>query len=674
MKSHLGVGFIALSTAFFATALHSVAESASSDQAFVVAMTMALAWALGAVLASVVGKDRRHSGRMQIGGVFALALSQMGLSFISPVSFGAIGITAIVGIGAGFLLVTMVCSHLELHRQAEPMREAFVAFLAGKGAGFLIGAIMVAIVDAAHRTSLFSMSAVLVLVPLVAGKFSEAVEARSRLVRGVAGGLVIVALLLLVSPATTEHSVVAVSPEPSSTIDLVRAPYVVRPGRGLHVFLAGMVSAEAVKSHLEAGARGVMAVVNGEHLPASYLDLKGRDGVELFVSSGSGRRRIESEARRFDLIQVFLESDSGVGKSMEQTQGLLTVEAFRLYLDHLKQDGILQLVPPVEGLSGKRAQAVLATLSEAWKRSGRKDVDLHSLVVGHLSTSEVDVLVVTLKDVLKDERDHLGGFFLVGQNERGWVLPSDSSGPVMTDDKPFLKETAPGGFEGWLLGVTSAAVLIALTAWIAAKERRKGVASQWQTFSIAIFFGGLGLSFALFSTFFEMRAMRDWGRPELASALVAAALSVFAALGAQLFAGHPKRRFGVRIQPLANFVFAALFAYLAGAVAEPLVASGGEIFSILIGASVLIPYGLLGGPFFPNAMEEAAEKLHPKSMYLLWASFAAGASLGLYVGTSLSASAGFSAVFLAGVFVFAWVAIIGGLVRPFSLRKAGEGS
>ncbi|MBL7687636.1 MAG: anti-sigma factor antagonist [Bdellovibrionaceae bacterium] len=374
------------------------------------------------------------------------------------------------------------------------------------------------------------------------------------------------------------------------------------------------------------------------------------------------------------MIQVFLESDSGVGKSMEQTQGLLTVEAFRLYLDHLKQDGILQLVPPVEGLNGKRAQAVLATLSEAWKRSGRKDVDLHSLVVGHLSTSEVDVLVVTLKDVLKDERDHLGGFFLVGQNERGWVLPSDSSGPVMTDDKPFLKETAPGGFEGWLLGVASAAVLIALTAWVAAKERRKGVASQWQTFSIAIFFGGLGLSFALFSTFFEMRAMRDWGRPELASALVAAALSVFAALGAQLFAGHPKRRFGVRIQPLANFVFAALFAYLAGAVAEPLVASGGEIFSILIGASVLIPYGLLGGPFFPNAMEEAAEKLHPKSMYLLWASFAAGASLGLYVGTSLSASAGFSAVFLAGVFVFAWVAIIGGLVRPFSLRKAGEGS
>jgi hypothetical protein len=597
----------------------------------------------------------------------------MALAFVSPIGLSAIVVTAGVGICAGFLLVTMVCSHLELYRQAEPMREAFVAFLAGKGAGFLLGAIMLAIVGAAHRTSLFSMSAAFVLVPLAAGRLSEAAETRTRAVRGIAGGLVFVALLLLVSPAPTELSPTAVKAE-ASEVELVRVPYLVRPGRGLHVFLAGMVSAEAVKSHLEAGARGVTVAVNGEHLPTGYFDLKAGDGVELSVNSASGRRRIESEARRFDLIQVFLESESKAGKSLEQTQGLLTVEAFRIYLDHLKQDGMLQLVPPAEGLTGKRAQALLATLSEAWKRSGRKDVDLHSLVVGHLSTSEVDVLVVTLKDVLKDERDHLGGFFSVGQNERGWVLPSDSSGPVMTDDKPFLKETAPGGFEGWLLGVASATVLIALIAWIAAKERRKGVASQWQTFSIAIFFGGLGLSFALFSTFFEMRAMRDWGRPELASALVAAALSVFSALGAQLFAGHPKRRFGVRIQPLANFVFAALFAYLAGAVAEPLVASGGEIFSILIGASVLIPYGLLGGPFFPNAMEEAAEKLHPKSMYLLWASFAAGASLGLYVGTSLSVSAGFSAVFLAGVFVFAWVAIIGGLVRPFSLRKAGEGS
>ncbi|MBK7891449.1 MAG: hypothetical protein IPJ84_11555 [Bdellovibrionales bacterium] len=673
MKSHLGVGFIALSTAFFAIALYSVAESVSSDRAFVVGMTMALAWAIGAVVASIVGKDLRHSGRLQVSGVVVLALAQMVLAFVSPIGLSAIVVTAGVGICAGFLLVTMVCSHLELHRQAEPMREAFVAFLGGKGAGFLFGAVMVAIVDAAHRTSLFSISAALVLVPLAAGRLSEAVETRSRAVRGIAGGLIFVALLLLVSPAKTELSTTVEKTE-ASAVDLVRAPYLVRPGRGLHVLLAGMASAEAVKSHLESGARGVMAVVNGEHLPAGYFDLKAGEGVELSVSSGSGRRRLESEARRFDLIQVFLESESKAGKSMEQTQGLLTVEAFRLYLDHLKQDGMLQLVPPAEGLTGKRAQAVLATLSEAWKRSGRKDVDLHSLVVGHLSTSEVDVLVVTLKDVLKEERDHLGGFFRVGQNERGWVLPSDSSGPVMTDDKPFLKEMAPGGLEGWLLGAASATVLIALIAWITAKERRKGVASQWQTFSIAIFFGGLGLSFALFSTFFEMRAMRDWGRPELASALVVAALSVFSALGAQLFAGHPKRRFGVRIQPLANFVFAALFAYLAGAVAEPLVASGGEIFSILIGASVLIPYGLLGGPFFPNAMEEAAEKLHPKSMYLLWASFAAGASLGLYVGTSLSVSAGFSAVFLAGVFVFAWVAIIGGLVRPFSLRKAGEGA
>lgn len=673
MKSHLGVGFIALSTAFFAIALYGVTESVSSDRAFVVGMSLALGWTMGAVLAAVVGKDMRHSSRFQVGGVTVLALQQILLGLVSPMGVFAIGITAGIGICAGFLLVTMVCSPLELHHQAEPMREAFVAFLTGKGAGFLFGAVMLAIVDASHRTSLFSLSAVIVLVPLAAGRLSESLQARALAVRVTASGLIVIALLLLVSPASIERPVELQKTE-NSGVDLLRAPYLIRPWRGPHVFLVGMVPVEAVKSHLEAGARGVEAVISGEQLPGSFFDIKAADGVELSIDSGSGRRRIESEARQYDLIQIFLEGEFKAGKSLEQTQGLLTVEAFRIYLDHLKQDGMLQIVPPAEGLTGRRVQAVLATLSEAWKRSGRKDVDLHSLVVGHLSTSEVDVLTVTFKDVLKDERDHLGKFFGVGQNERAWVLPSDSPGPLMTDDKPFLRESAPGGFEGWLMGALSAFVLIALIAWITAKERRKGVASQWQTFSIAVFFGGLGLSFALFSTFFEIRAMRDWGRPELASALVTAALSVFFALGAQLFAGHPKRRFGVRIQPLANFVFAALFAYLAGAVVEPLVASGGEIFSILIGASILLPYGLLGGPFFPNAMEEAAEKLHPKSMYLLWASFAAGASLGLYVGTSLSASAGFSAVFLAGVFVFAWVAIIGGLVRPFSLRKAGESS
>lgn len=673
MKSHLGVGFIAVSTTFFATALYSVTEAVSADSAFATTLILALGWALGAIIASTLGNERRHLGWLRAAGLACFALAETGMAFVEPTGSIAIGIIAVQGVLAGFLLVTMVCSHLELHRDVASMRASFVAFLAGKGAGFLLGGIMVSLVSPEQRNSLLPMSAVFALIPLAAGHLVEATESRLRLFRGGAICLMLVAVIAVLSSGKIVFPKNELNRE-TPVVDLVRVPYLVRAGRGLDVFLIGRVPADAVKSHIEAGARGVTAVVSAERLPPDYLALQTREGTALAIFSGSGRRRMETEARRFDLIQIFLESEFVSGKSAEQTEALLTVEALRNYLDHLKPDGMLQFLPPAEGVTGRRAQAVLATVAEAWKRSGRKDIDLHSIVVGHLSSSEADVMMVTLKDVLKIERDRFGEQFRVGQSERGWVLPSDSSGPVMTDDQPYLRAGTPGGFLGWILGTAAAVMLIALTVWIAAKERRRGVDSRWQTFSIVVFFGGLGLAFSLFSTFFEMRAMRDWGRPDLASAVLLAALAAFSALGAQLFAGHPQRRYGVRIQPLANFVFAAVFAFLAGAVVHPLVASGGEIFSFIIGTSMLIPYGLLGGAFFPNAMEEAAGKLQPKSMYLLWASFAAGTCLGLYIGTSLSASAGLSAVFLAGVFVFAWVAIIGGLVRPFSIRKPADGS
>jgi hypothetical protein len=136
-----------------------------------------------------------------------------------------------------------------------------------------------------------------------------------------------------------------------------------------------------------------------------------------------------------------------------------------------------------------------------------------------------------------------------------------------------------------------------------------------------------------------------------------------------LFPGHARRRFGVRIQPLANFVFAALFTYLGAALFEPLVASSSEWVSAFVGMSVLIPFGLLGGSFLPNALEEASEKLAPRVLSLLWAIHVAGAALGVYMALLVSLESGLDVVFLAGLFCFAWVAIFSGLILPWNVRK-----
>jgi hypothetical protein len=88
--------------------------------------------------------------------------------------------------------------------------------------------------------------------------------------------------------------------------------------------------------------------------------------------------------------------------------------------------------------------------------------------------------------------------------------------------------------------------------------------------------------------------------------------------------------------------------------------------------SVLIPFGLFGGSFLPNALEEASEKLPPRAIFLLLALFAIGSGIGIAIATKLGIENGLDVVFLSGLFCFAWVAIVSGLVRPWVNRKPGR--
>ena len=45
---------------------------------------------------------------------------------------------------------------------------------------------------------------------------------------------------------------------------------------------------------------------------------------------------------------------------------------------------------------------------------------------------------------------------------------------------------------------------VGIVFWIVSHERRKEITSRWQTFSVATYFGGLGISFAFFQVFFVL--------------------------------------------------------------------------------------------------------------------------------------------------------------------------
>lgn len=390
-----------------------------------------------------------------------------------------------------------------------------------------------------------------------------------------------------------------------------------------------------------------------------------KPGAVRTVISGADRRALAAETRRFAVIQVILPSDEAAPSGVFD-EGTWTVEALRLYFDRLKDDGFLLLTPQLASpFDLSVSQARLTTLAEAWKKSARRDLDLHAVSVKS-SKGNLEAVLVRMKPFLREERERMERLLGANDSQRAYPLVSDASGSVLTDDQPL----AQSGIElnrpvFWSL-LVAIVMLIAGVSW---QERRKELASRWQTASVATYFAGLGLSSAFFIAFFLMRALRTWGVPSMAMGLAMLTILLSNAAGAAFFAGAPGRRSGVRFQPLANFILAVMFTYLGALLFEPLARSGYTWLSALIGMTVIAPFGLFGGAFVPNALEEAQEKLAARALVLVWALYAVGTATGLYAGFVLGLKNGLDAVFLAGLFSFLWVAIFSGLLRPWNVRK-----
>lgn len=648
MASNIAVLLIAFSTVLFGVASFRTVEEYSFDTAVMIIAISGLAWAVGSTMNYFFAPLRQLATRRAIIARWSL-LGVIAIGMCAwPWFTGekpACMLSTLVFFCAGMLIPSI--SSLKIGGEGE-LRDAFAKALVGAAFGAAFGAALLAW---AKPSSIFPIaSAILLLAPAFEPRlFLSEIVVSTR--RWLTIPLVLIGFGLAFVVPDREASDATIMPQAAFGLETV---FQFRPERKFDVYGVGPGLANQAT---------LVKPSTSENSIRSF-----------YVSEKSGRRNLARETRRFDLILVGAppessgKSDLGFGSVAE---GTVTVEGLRLYFDRLKDDGFLQILGHQ---SGAAAQSTLASIAEAWKKSARADVDLHAVAMTSDGGKAVESVVVRMKPFSREEREKLISLFKDSKNGEmasavSGFLVSDSSGTVVTDNRLFVSSTTSHSSVNQALIWITLLILLALIIWIAGQERRKGVASRWQTASIATYFAGLGISFAFFFVFFVFRAIRGWGMPSIAAGLSVAALFISLAAGAVVFGGRSRRRYGVRIQPLAFFVFAALFTYIVDQAFAALTSASSEWLAAFIGCSILIPFGLMGGSFFPNALEEASEKLAPRVLSLLWSLYAAGTALGIILASWVGVENGLDAVFVAGLFSFAWVAIFSGLVRPWNVRK-----
>lgn len=687
MVNNISVLLFSLATFQIGFGVFRSLESAAFEQGVFGLVLGCLCWAIGAVASRPLTGPKPF--RMRWMAYFTILVSTAVWPWIG---LGPLGWTLLAL--AAFMSGVFLPMHIRYVEQSEALRQAYARMLVGGALGSLSGAVIDSMFGVGGIFA-FASAAIAVapfLEPsLFFGEHLAKLE-KSRFLSLPLSALLLVTVGLAPDPKMiTDGESISALPT-SFGNDLALGP-AGSGARKLDILIAGsnveehlrLISEDVFKSHINSVTlfeEDPVAAKSGRS-GESIANWQAPEGVEFKAMSGDVRRFLRSENRRFDVIQILTLKGLGdtVGSSSVITpeRARVTVESVRLFLERLKEDGVLHFPRTTHG---DWAHSLMATLAEAWKKLARPNVNLHILGVADAVEGPMSLktALIRLKPFMKEDRDAAEKAIgiIPTDTEAGtsgqyrWVLATDGSGIILTDDRPTLGEAWTSGvFPSVLVGITGL-LFCGLVYWIVSQERRKEITSRWQTFSVATYFGGLGISFAFFEVFFVMRAMRVWGVPDIAFALAMAAILGSLALGATVFASHPKRRYGVRIQPLANFVFAVLFTYLALALFEPLMNSSPVWVACFIGMSVLVPFGVLGGSFFPNALEEASEKLPPRAVSLLWALFAIGSGIGICGGAYVSLSYGLDLAYLAGLFCFAWVAISSGLIRPWSVRKPAK--
>lgn len=490
-----------------------------------------------------------------------------------------------------------------------------------------------------------------------------------------------------------EHPDPALSTLGHLFFDVTGVGYQLRPPAS--VAIIGPGGGRDILTALKSGATAIDAIeMNGAIVEvlssAGFRDFTGdvyhMPGVHAVVSEG--RSYLARTDRRYDLIQISLVDSwaaTSAGAYALSERYLYTVEAFRLYLERLEENGLISISRYISGEQQMEGTRLALLALEALRRSGVEDPKAHIAIIGG---GKVCTLLIGRRPLTDYDLNRLariaeerGFFFLWPWPETmavsSIVTESIRDGPVFlesrgfdlsppTDDRPFFFQsmsllTGAGSDTGEigrnefavvllrrviLAVILLAAVLYLLPFLLAGRiERHPGF---WRGSG---YFAAIGLGFMLVELPWIQRFILYLGHPSYATTVVISSVLLGASLGSRQAGRVTLPGVTIRLAVLlpvailaTNLLLSPLFSISLG---WPLPAR------CLAGWLALLPAGFLMGFAFPVGMRWFGD---PDKAWF-WAMNGVTSVAGSVLSLGLAMVVGFSNVVLAGVaaYLAAWL-------------------
>lgn len=385
-------------------------------------------------------------------------------------------------------------------------------------------------------------------------------------------------------------------------------------------------------------------------------------GVSLHLNDARGF--LAATDRDYDLIQISLTGGAGGGLGGLNEDYAHTVEAFRLYLEHLAPGGLLSItgwvqIPPRQGLR------LVATVLAALEERGVEDAAQRLLMIrgwqtatllvknGPLEATEIELARAfcdalafdfvwfpgiepgdtNLYNELRAPWYFTGVRALLGKDRAELIADYAFDIRPATDDRPYFHNyfrwpvlvQAWGGRDrggmalleaGYLLLVTAmlqalvaGLILILLPLRLFAPLARTSQRLRWRVF---LYFTAIGLAFLFVEIAFLQKLVLLVHHPTVAFALVLATFLIAAGTGSA-YAGHtsPARSRVYLAAAIAGIVsFGACYALAFDALIVALAASPTWLRGV-VAAGLLAPLAFCMGFPFPLALRELDQPLVP---------------------------------------------------------------
>jgi hypothetical protein len=417
-----------------------------------------------------------------------------------------------------------------------------------------------------------------------------------------------------------------------------------------------------------------------------------RPGVH--TSIGDGRSVLASRDTKYDVVHIgftnTLSGSSAAGYVLTENN-LYTVEAFREYLDHLEDDGVLA-VSRVRKLAGDEAiRATVLTLA-ALEKEGIEDPERNVVVLFNTDFlgEEYATVLARRRPFTPDELQSIQRL----ANERGKGVVFAPGGPYVdewkeladapdwrsfcedyrlnvcpvTDDKPFFfNQTRLGQLgstsEYYLYSVDPFTILmvtlgilvvLAVLALLLPLRLARGVTRP--TVGSLSYFVAIGLGFLLLEIVLIQRFVLFLGFPTYALSVVLFALLISSGIGSALTARYRDPRRALLWSLGAVMVLAVLSAFLLQPLLRGMI-SLPFATKVLISVVFIAPLGIALGAAMPIGLRRF-EPMYPASVPYAWGVNGVASVLASVLGVAAAINYGFAITSLIGA-----VCYVGALVH-----------